>query len=380
MRSRLVAVVLCLLLVLNGPAPAQAQVPLQIQQLLQSLNIPPNQIPTVYSAMLTALAGSIPVQNYFGSIRVAGGIGLGQPIGMAARAQVMESLVGGWSAMEAAVLQRLNELAQIAARTPNPAATFSNLVGDSASWGGRFLSTYRNLGGARSRAGFVPLNVLLVTVTAIVAGTMGYTAGKAILKKQDLEVRAAESEAYMTVLGNLVASMQAGRTKLLPGLSQEAAMLRVVKNVEAGLPPYSDVLEVRPPPDLAGSWEGDLVVKDVSGQSNIPIGQSRRVGGGQFRLEQEGTEVTLVMGGNRIRGFFGPADFMASSVGAERTQTVVENVTLLEPIEGSLTRADLKYHHGAGAGGLAGQLVVEIEQRAASATITSGGMLKRAGG
>lgn len=386
MKRKLIVLVLSALLVFGtGPRPASAQVPLQIQQLLQSLNIPPNQIPTLYATLLGGMASSITLQNFFNGIRVAGGYGLGQPIGHAARVQILETLIGSMGSMEAAVAQRLNELAQIAARTPNPAAELARLAGSSSSWGGRFLDIYKSLGGIRppppsARGGFVSLPVLLVVVTAIVAGTTGYVAGKAILKQQDLQVQAAEGQAYLTILNNLVASMQAGRTRLLPGLTTETAMRKVIRNLEAGLPPYSDVLEVRPPPDIAGGWQGDLVVKDIQGQSNIAIGQSRRVTPAQFRLEQEGNEVTLVFGGSKIKGYFEPADFMATTIGRERTQTVVENVVLREPLEGSLVRAHLKYHHGAGAGGLAGKLVVEIEQRSTSATITSGGMLARGGG
>jgi hypothetical protein len=385
MRKKLLAGALCVLLAIGTStrgAWTQVQVPLQIQQLMQSLNIPPSQIPTLYTALLVGMAGSSELGNFFNGIRVASGYGLGQSIGHAARVQILETLVGGFSAMEAAVVQRLSELAQIAAGTPNTSATFARLVGDSASWGGKFLDIYRDLGGVRplppsTRGGFVSLQMLLVVTTALVAGTMGYVAGKTILKQQDLQVQAAETQAYLTLLNNLVASMQAGRTKLLPGLTQQTAIQRVIRNLEAGLPPYSDVLEVRPPPDLAGGWQGDLVVKEVQGQSNIQVGQSRRVAPNQFRIEQDGTEVTLVFGGNKIKGYFGPADFMETGAGQQRTQTVVENVTLLEPIEGNLSRAQLKYHHGAGAGGLAGQLVVEIEQRSTGATITSGGMLKR---
>ena len=206
---------------------------------------------------------------------------------------------------------------------------------------------------------------------------MGYVAGKAVLRQQDLQVKAAETQAYQSVVGNMAKGLQAGRVKLLPGLTPEAAMQKVLRNMDANLPPYADVFEVRPPPEIAGGWQGDLVVKDVSGQSAIQEGQSRRVSAEQFKIEQEGTEVTLTFGGNRIKGYFGPADELDTLDGNRRTLTIVDNALLIEPVQGSLSRAALKFFSGAGAGGLAGKLEVEIEQRSGSATITSGGQLTR---
>ena len=97
----------------------------------------------------------------------------------------------------------------------------------------------------------------------------------------------------------------------------------------------------------------------------------------QFKIEQEGTEVTLTFGGNRIKGYFGPIDELETRIGNQRTLTIVDNAVLTEPVQGSLSRAALKFYSGAGAGGLAGKLEVEIEQRSNSATITSGGQLTR---
>lgn len=395
MTRRVVSLLLTLLL-LQGSTPcatAQTEVPLQIAQFLRSLNIPADQIPVVYAEMLAGMAGSTAIMNYFNKIRVAGGtaIGLGQPIGQAARVAVLDTLVKGWSAMEAAVLENLHQLAERAAHTQlaelpahlrNPAALFRSLVANSANWGQGFLNIYQKLGGARtaaaaSRGGFVTLPVLLVTVTAIVAGTAGFVAGKAILKKQDLEVRAAEQEAYFNTVSNLIVSMQSGRTRLLPGLNQERAIQRIIRNLDAGLPPYSDILEVRPAPDISGGWQGELWVKDVEGQSNIQVGQKRSVTPSQFRIDQDANEVVLTFGGNQIKGYFGAPDYLPSTAGSSRVLTVVDNAILTETIQGSLIRAALKFYGGAGAGGLSNRLEVEIEQRSASAVITSGGQLTR---
>ena len=384
---RLVSILLmaAMLFTVRVEAPrAQGPVPLEIEQFLLSMNIPPAQIPGLYLSAVTAMAGSTTLANFFSKVPVPGGFGLGTAASQSIRITVLEQLIGGWSGFQQAVLQNLQGLARVAAGTPDAAAKFASMVGDSGNWGNRFLSIYKNLRGApavgrfaASRGGFVPIQLLIITMTVVVAGTMGYVAGKVVLRQQDLQVKAAETQAYQSVVGNMAKGLQAGRVKLLPGLTPEVAMQKVLRNMDANLPPYADVFEVRPPPGIAGGWQGDLVVKDVAGQSAIQEGQSRRVSAEQFKIEQEGTEVTLTFGGNRIKGYFGPIDELETRIGNQRTLTIVDNAVLTEPVQGSLSRAALKFYSGAGAGGLAGKLEVEIEQRSNSATITSGGQLTR---
>ena len=225
---RIVSILLmaAMLFTVRAEAPrAQGPVPLEIEQFLLSMNIPPAQIPGLYLSAVTAMAGSTTLANFFSKVPVPGGFGLGTAASQSIRITVLEQLIGGWSGFQQAVLQNLQGLARVAAGTPDAAAKFASMVGNSGNWGNRFLSLYKNLRGApavgrfaASRGGFVPIELLIITMTAVVFGTMGYVAGKVVLRQQDLQVKAAETQAYQSVVGNMAKGLQAGRVKLLPGL------------------------------------------------------------------------------------------------------------------------------------------------------------------
>jgi hypothetical protein len=218
--------------------------------------------------------------------------------------------------------------------------------------------------------------LMMIVVTAAVAGTVGYVGSSIYISKLDMEAKAAEDDAYQETMDRIEKGLGTGSVKLLSGITLDQALGKIRDNLDAGLPPYAGVLEPRRPPDISGGWQGDLVVKDVQGSSNIPIGQRRRVTPEQFRIEQDATELTLTFGGNRIKGRFESTDFLETRVGT-RTLTVVDNATLREPIGGTVRRVAFKFYSGAGAGGLANKLEVELEQQSAGGTITSGGQLVR---
>lgn len=220
--------------------------------------------------------------------------------------------------------------------------------------------------------------LMMIVVTAAVAGTAGFVASSIYVSKLDMEAKAAEDSAYQETMDRIERGLGTGSVKLLGGITIDQALGKIRDNLDAGLPPYAGVLEARQPPDIAGGWEGDLVVKDIQGQSNIQLGQRRRVTPGQFRIEQDATELTLTFGGNRIKGRFESTDLLESRVGT-RTLTVVDKAILREPVGGTVRRVALKFYSGAGAGGLANKLEVELEQQSAGGTITSGGQLVRGG-
>ena len=289
---RIVSILLmaAMLFTVRVEAPrAQGPVPLEIEQFLLSMNIPPAQIPGLYLSAVTAMAGSTTLANFFSKVPVPGGFGLGTAASQSIRITVLEQLIGGWSGFQQAVLQNLQGLARVAAGTPDAAAKFASMVGElrqlgqsvpvalqESPWGtgrGPLCRLARRLRPDRApahhhdRRGGRHDGLCRRQGGAAPAGPAG---------------EGGETQAYQSVVGNMAKGLQAGRVKLLPGLTPEAAMQKVLRNMDANLPPYADVFEVRPPPEIAGGWQGDLVVKDVSGQSAIQEGQSRRVSAEQF--------------------------------------------------------------------------------------------------
>ena len=155
------------------------------------------------------------------------------------------------------------------------------------------------------------------------------------------------------------------------------AVRRIRENMEVGRAPLLNVLEVRPAPDLSGNWVGDLVVKEVQGSSNIPVGFSRPLRGSSFRVTQEQNQITLFFNGNQISGYFQAGETIPSQIGGRIERMEIDTAVLREGVVGVVIRAELTYH-GLGAGSLKGKLKVEIEQRAPNgAVITSGGLLTR---
>lgn len=135
---------------------------------------------------------------------------------------------------------------------------------------------------------------------------------------------------------------------------------------------------MRPAPDIAGAWEGELVVKEVQGSSNIQVGQRRTLRGGMFAIDQDQNELKLRFGGSEIRGYFRPGETIASDIQGRRERMELDSAVLTSGGAGTLSRAELAYY-GLGAGSLQGRLRVEIEQTSPTgARIVSGGMLTRA--
>lgn len=236
-------------------------------------------------------------------------------------------------------------------------------------------------GAASSKGGFIAFPVLLVAVTGLTSLGAGYSAGKVVVEQQHLDAAVKESAAFFDALGHLETGMAAGRLKLLKGMTYERAINRILDNLDAGLPPFANVLELKPAPDISGAWTGDLRVKEVSGSSAVKVGQMRRLRGKSFTIEQDHNEVLLVFHGQRVRGYFLPQleERLASTGGGKRELMIVDQAVLDEPLDGArIAEVRLKFHSGKGAGKLAGALVVEIIQTTpGGASITSGGMLYR---
>ena len=107
---RIVSILLmaAMLFTVRVEAPrAQGPVPLEIEQFLLSMNIPPAQIPGLYLSAVTAMAGSTTLANFFSKVPVPGGFGLGTAASQSIRITVLEQLIGGWSGFQQAVLQNL---------------------------------------------------------------------------------------------------------------------------------------------------------------------------------------------------------------------------------------------------------------------------------
>jgi hypothetical protein len=132
-----------------------------------------------------------------------------------------------------------------------------------------------------------------------------------------------------------------------------------------------------PCPNVAGAWEGELVVKEVNGSTNIQVGQSRFVRGNSFVITQDDCTAVLKFNNNEITGYFKPGETIPSQIGGRTERMEIDTVVLTENPTGPLTRAELTIY-GLGAGSLKGKLKVEIEQRSPNgAVIVSGGMLER---
>lgn len=225
--------------------------------------------------------------------------------------------------------------------------------------------------------GAAAIEVLLVVVVAILAATAGYITGKVMVKenqiRESLEVKAADDEAFGNLLLMLAKALRAGRLRLLPGLTTQKAIARIQENLEVGRSPYLNVLEPRPCPKIAGTWEGTLFVKEVIGSSNIQVGSSRRA---TFILTQDGCDVTLRFANNEINGYFMPGETLPQEAGSRMER---DEVVLIDNPTGALTRARLLVY-GLGSGSLRGQIEVEIEQRAPNgAKIVSGGRMSKLG-
>jgi hypothetical protein len=112
----------------------------------------------------------------------------------------------------------------------------------------------------------------------------------------------------------------------------------------------------RPCFDVAGKWSGNLTVTDVRGESKISPGQRRKAA---VTLEQTGCRVRLKFASNEIAGY------LISQTGPSLVTAVLDEV-----IAGSVERAELTIPPS-------GPLQLELDQRAATASIISVGRLTR---
>jgi hypothetical protein len=240
-------------------------------------------------------------------------------------------------------------------------------------WASRLKLVAKNP--APGAGGAVAAEVLLVAEVAIVVGSISYGLSTATIMEWGLDVQAADNAAFRTSLNRVALGMQSGKVKLLPGLTFDRAVDKIRENLEVGRAPYLNVLEIRPCPDIQGSWSGQLFVKEVKGQSNIAEGSSRNA---VFALShgEDTCTVTLKFGGNEMLCAFRPGETIPSSIGGRVERMEVDEVVCSESVTGTLSEARLKFY-GMGSGSMQGMLDVEIQQRAASATNVSGGRMSR---
>ena len=309
-------------------AEAQAEVPRIIARTLTEQGVPPSQVAAHYQAIVQTMA----THSHVYVRSVAGGLAdLERVLDPAARQQALRLAVDSCVQLRVAIAHRIilvrNSLVGMADPRPllqalkDPAmwrqsvftplyshvcnvatamgigggatgAAATRLAGGSAAGAAR--------GAARTKGGFVSLPILLSTVTAVVAGTGGYIKGKAMVERQHLQVQAAENETYVNALRVLIRSMRAGRAKLPKGLTLEKAADRIVRNIDAGLPPFANVLELKPAPDISGAWTGDLVIKQIRGASRLRVGRSRPLKGKAFVIEQDHNELVLTFRRQRL--------------------------------------------------------------------------------
>jgi len=223
------------------------------------------------------------------------------------------------------------------------------------------------------RMGSASVTVVLAVAVAFVAGTTGYAVGTAIIKKQELEVKASEDAAFANALVLMARAIQAGKLKLLPGVTQQTAITKIRENLEIGRAPFLNVFEVRPCPDIKGTWTCSLFVKEVKGSSNIKEGTNRPA---TFTIDQDNCDVTLHFNTNEISGEFLAGETIASTIGGKTVREERDEVVLTKDPKGTLTSARLTIY-GLGSGSLKGSIDIEIEQTSGGAVIISGGRLTR---
>jgi hypothetical protein len=224
------------------------------------------------------------------------------------------------------------------------------------------------------RMGSASITVVLAVAVAFIAGTAGYAVGTAIIKKQELEVKASEDAAFANALVLMARAIQAGKLKLLPGVTQQTAVTKIRENLEIGRAPFLNVFEVRPCPDIKGTWTCTLFVKEVKGTSNIKEGSNRLA---TFTIDQENCDATLHFNNNQISGEFLAGETIASQLGGKTVREERDEVVFTKNLAGTLTEARLTIY-GIGSGSRQGTMDIEIEQKTSDGTyITSGGRLTR---